>query len=153
MSHKAQFFFPEFNIRLYDKNPESDYFFFPPPKSEYFFSNIGNQNICLEKISKMKFNALSHLLQIHVTINITSNLIILPVNIIWKKMYISVWRIKFTNTTFGHAAWTWISAWMDLCTVGFWHKCKCCKLRTSIKKRARGQIIFMHININQWRNL
>jgi hypothetical protein len=30
-------FFPEFNIRLYDKNSESDYYFFPPPKSEYFF--------------------------------------------------------------------------------------------------------------------
>jgi hypothetical protein len=30
-------FFPEFNIRLYDKKSESDYFFFPPPKSEYFF--------------------------------------------------------------------------------------------------------------------
>ena len=29
--------FPECNIRLYDKNSESDYFFFPPPKSEYFF--------------------------------------------------------------------------------------------------------------------
>jgi hypothetical protein len=29
-------FFPEFNSRLYDKNSESD-FFFPPPKSEYFF--------------------------------------------------------------------------------------------------------------------
>jgi hypothetical protein len=26
-----------FNIRLYDKNSESDYFFLPPPKSEYFF--------------------------------------------------------------------------------------------------------------------
>jgi hypothetical protein len=25
------------NIRLDDKNSESDYFFFPPPKSEYFF--------------------------------------------------------------------------------------------------------------------
>jgi hypothetical protein len=30
-------FFPEYNIMLYDKNSESDYFFFPPPKSEYFF--------------------------------------------------------------------------------------------------------------------
>ena len=30
------FFFPEFNIMLYDKNSELD-FFFPPPKSEYFF--------------------------------------------------------------------------------------------------------------------
>jgi hypothetical protein len=30
-------FFPESNIRLDDKNSESDYYFFPPPKSEYFF--------------------------------------------------------------------------------------------------------------------
>jgi hypothetical protein len=37
LSREAQFFFPEFNIRLYDKNSESDNFFFPPPKSEYFF--------------------------------------------------------------------------------------------------------------------
>ena len=37
LSCKARFFFPEFHIRLYDKNSESDYFFFPPPKSEYFF--------------------------------------------------------------------------------------------------------------------
>ena len=37
LSRKAQFFFPEFNIRLYDRNSEPDYFFFPPPKSEYFF--------------------------------------------------------------------------------------------------------------------
>ena len=33
---KARIFFPEFHIRLYDKNSESN-FFFPPPKSEYFF--------------------------------------------------------------------------------------------------------------------
>jgi hypothetical protein len=44
----AQIFFPEFYIRLYDKNSESN-FFFPPPKSEYFFSNIGNENSFLEK--------------------------------------------------------------------------------------------------------
>jgi hypothetical protein len=37
LSRKARNVFPEFNIRLYDKNSESDYFFFPPPKSEYFF--------------------------------------------------------------------------------------------------------------------
>ena len=37
LSPKTRNFFPEFNIRLYDKNSESDYFFFPPPKSEYFF--------------------------------------------------------------------------------------------------------------------
>ena len=31
------------------KNSESDNYFFPSPKSEYFFSNIGNHNIFLEK--------------------------------------------------------------------------------------------------------
>jgi hypothetical protein len=36
LSRKARIFFPESNIRLYDKNSESDYLFFPPPKSEYF---------------------------------------------------------------------------------------------------------------------
>jgi hypothetical protein len=36
LSRRARNFFSEFNIRLYDKNSESDYFFFPP-KSEYFF--------------------------------------------------------------------------------------------------------------------
>jgi hypothetical protein len=33
---QSAIFFPEFNIRLYDKNSESD-FFFPPPKSEYVY--------------------------------------------------------------------------------------------------------------------
>jgi hypothetical protein len=30
LSRKAKNFFPEFNIRLYDKNSESDSYFFPP---------------------------------------------------------------------------------------------------------------------------
>ena len=30
-----EIFFPEFNIRLYDKNSELDFFFFLPTKSEY----------------------------------------------------------------------------------------------------------------------
>ena len=40
LSRLARIFFPELNIRLYDKNSESDYYFpHPPsPKSEYFFS-------------------------------------------------------------------------------------------------------------------
>ena len=38
LSLKAHIFFsPDFNIRLHDKNSESVYFIFPPPKSEYFF--------------------------------------------------------------------------------------------------------------------
>jgi hypothetical protein len=36
LSRNVRNFIPEFHIRLYDKNSESD-FFFPPPKSEYFF--------------------------------------------------------------------------------------------------------------------
>jgi hypothetical protein len=48
LSHKTQFFSPEFNIRLYEKNSESDFFFFNQNQN-IFFSNIGNQNICLEK--------------------------------------------------------------------------------------------------------
>ena len=49
LSRKARFFFPEFNIRLYDKNSESDHFFFLHQNQNIFFSNIGNQNIFLEK--------------------------------------------------------------------------------------------------------
>jgi hypothetical protein len=41
-------YFPEFNIRLYDKNTESDYFFFLHQNQNIFFCNIGNQNIFLE---------------------------------------------------------------------------------------------------------
>jgi hypothetical protein len=37
LSRKARNFFQKINIKLYNKNSESDYFFFPPPKSEYFF--------------------------------------------------------------------------------------------------------------------
>jgi hypothetical protein len=39
---------PEFNIRLYDKNSESD-FFFLHQNQNILFSNIGNKNIFLEK--------------------------------------------------------------------------------------------------------
>ena len=46
---KREIFFPEFNIRLYDKNSESDYFFFLHQNQNIFFSKIGNQNIFLEK--------------------------------------------------------------------------------------------------------
>jgi hypothetical protein len=46
---EAQIFFPEFNIRLYDKNSESDYFFFLHQNQNIFFSNIGNQNIFFRK--------------------------------------------------------------------------------------------------------
>ena len=44
-----QYLFLDFNIRLYDKNSESDYFFFLHQNQNIFFSNIGNQNIFLEE--------------------------------------------------------------------------------------------------------
>jgi hypothetical protein len=42
--HELEFIFPEYNIRLYDKNSES-YFFFLNQNQKILFSNIGNQNI------------------------------------------------------------------------------------------------------------
>jgi hypothetical protein len=48
LSRKARNFFPEFNIRLYDKNSESD-FFSLHKNQNIFFRNIGNKNIFLEK--------------------------------------------------------------------------------------------------------
>ena len=49
LSRKARIFFPEFDIRLFDKNSESDYFFFLHQNQNIFFSNIGNQNIFFRK--------------------------------------------------------------------------------------------------------
>ena len=49
LSREARNFCPEFNIRLYDKNSQSHYFFFLHQNQNIFFSNIGNQNIFLEK--------------------------------------------------------------------------------------------------------
>ena len=46
---KREIFIPEFNIRLYDKKSESDYFFFLHQNQNIFFSNIGNQNIFFRK--------------------------------------------------------------------------------------------------------
>ena len=48
LSHKPRNFFPEFNIRLYNKNSESD-FFFPPPKSEYSFQQQWESEYFLRK--------------------------------------------------------------------------------------------------------
>ena len=49
LPRKVRIFFPEFNIRLYDKNSESIFFFPLSQNQNIFFSNIGNQNIFLEK--------------------------------------------------------------------------------------------------------
>jgi hypothetical protein len=60
LSRKARIFFPEFNIRLYDKNSESDYFFSLHQNQNIYFSNFGNRNIFLEKnIPPCKLNGRS----------------------------------------------------------------------------------------------
>jgi hypothetical protein len=46
LSRIARNFFPEFNITVgYMTKTLNQIIFFPPPKSEYFFSKIENQNI------------------------------------------------------------------------------------------------------------
>jgi hypothetical protein len=50
LSREAQIFFPEFNIRLYKtKTLNQIIFFFLHQNQNILFSNIGNQNIFLEK--------------------------------------------------------------------------------------------------------
>ena len=46
---KVRIFFPEFNIRLYDEKTLNQIIFFFHQNQNIFFSNIGNQNIFLEK--------------------------------------------------------------------------------------------------------
>ena len=56
LSHKGRNFFPEYNNRFYDKNSESDYFFFLHQNQNIFFSNIGNQIIFLHHDRKILEN-------------------------------------------------------------------------------------------------
>ena len=41
LSRKAQFFFPEFEITLYDKNSESDYYFSSTKIRIFFSATLG----------------------------------------------------------------------------------------------------------------
>ena len=66
LSRKARNFFPEFNIRF--ENSESDYFFFLHQNHNIFFSNIGNQNILLEKNHNPPFKLNGRSLNIYLII-------------------------------------------------------------------------------------
>ena len=49
-TQELEYFFPEFNIRLYDKHSESDYIFFSSTKIRIFFSaTLGIRIFFLEK--------------------------------------------------------------------------------------------------------
>ena len=80
LSRGARNLFPEFNIRLYDKNPESDYFFSLHQNQNIFFSNIGNQNIFLEKNHNPPFKLNGR------SLTRLSSLVITKWNISWGKM-------------------------------------------------------------------
>jgi hypothetical protein len=77
------FFFLEFNIRLYDKISESHYFFFLHHNQNIFFSNIGNQNIFLEKTITPPFQVkwsfpkiMEHILHSNVISHLQANIIL-----------------------------------------------------------------------------
>ena len=46
---QSAIFFPEFNIRLYDKNSESDYFFFLHQNQNIFLTTLGIRIFFWEK--------------------------------------------------------------------------------------------------------
>ena len=61
LSRKAQIFFPEFNIRFFDKNSESDYFFSSTKIRIFFSATLGIRIFFLEKNHNpsFKLNGLS----------------------------------------------------------------------------------------------
>jgi hypothetical protein len=61
LSRKTRNFFPEFTIGLYDKNPESDYFFSLHQNQNIFFSNIGNLRLQTWTYTWSYLKTVSHL--------------------------------------------------------------------------------------------
>ena len=57
---KREFLFPGFNIRLYDKNSKSDYFFFLHQNQNIFFSNIGKKTITPPSPFKLNGRSLNY---------------------------------------------------------------------------------------------
>ena len=73
---------------LYDKNSESEYLFFLHPNQNIFFSNIGNQNMFLEKKHnplplqvKWSFPYIYYILKVGLCMNITK--VRLPKSIVY----------------------------------------------------------------------
>jgi hypothetical protein len=55
LSRKARNFLPEFNIKLCDKNSESDYFFFLHQNQNIFSATLGYQIQCAQHVSGLTF--------------------------------------------------------------------------------------------------
>jgi len=70
LSRKTRIFFPEFNIRLYDKNSESDYFFSLHQNQNIFSATLGIRIIFFRKKpyppSPFKLNGRSLIVKINV---------------------------------------------------------------------------------------
>ena len=69
LSRKARNFVPEFNIRLYDKNSESDYLFFLHQNQNIFFSNT-EKTITPPSPFKLNGRSLKCLFFIHLQLSI-----------------------------------------------------------------------------------
>ena len=71
MKVRILIFFPEYNIRLYDNNSQSDYSFFPPPKSEYFFQQHWESEYFFRK-KHWKLNGPSFILSLSTFVKVSS---------------------------------------------------------------------------------
>jgi hypothetical protein len=92
-------FFPECNIRLYDKNSESDYFFFLHQNQNIFFNNIGNQNIFFRITHNPPFKLNGRSLS-----NYTNSIQVLFLTLLCNDI-LSVWcSIKCTGSARGHTS-------------------------------------------------
>jgi hypothetical protein len=94
-------FSPEFNIRLYDKNSESD-FFFLHQNQNIFFSNIGNQNIFLEKNhtpssvkwsfpNKKIFQALVYVLKLFISYDLRASFVCRSIILVYN-LWVHQWK-------------------------------------------------------------
>ena len=91
--------FPEYNIRLYDKNSESDYFFFLHQNQNIFFNNIGNQNIFFRITHNPPFKLNGRSLS-----NYTNSIQVLFLTLLCNDI-LSVWcSIKCTGSARGHTS-------------------------------------------------
>ena len=124
---QSAIFFSEFNIRLYDKNSETD-FFSLHQNQNIFFSNIGNQNICLEKNHysppslEAKWSVPNFLLK-RKTVNFSS-----MIRLVWAKAEIG---LKKTFVIFIICA----------CSLGTW-----CLIRFTCFKFQKWSLMHFHIS-------
>ena len=73
LSRKVRIHFPQFNIRLYDKNSESDYFYFLHQNQNIFSATLGIRIFFLEKKPYPPPPSSSMVVLLHTTIMVKKN--------------------------------------------------------------------------------